>query len=135
MAHYAWINLDNIVINVTVGSDEDIIQQGIGGTTEAWEEFYTNSINQEGVYVKRTSYNTHAGVNEEGGTAFRKNYAGIGYTYDPIKDAFIPPKFYSSWILNEDTCRWDPPTPMPEDGKSYIWNEDTLSWEEIPAII
>ena len=67
---------------------------------------------------RQTSYNN----------TFRKNYAGIGYTYDEQRDAFIPPKSYPSWILNEDTCLWDPPTPSPNDGYNYIWNEETLSW-------
>ncbi len=98
MAHYAWIDSTNTVINVTVGVDENITQQGIGGSTEAWETFYTNAVNQEGVYLKRTSYNGN----------IRKNYASIGYTYDAVRDAFIPPKPFNSWVLDEDTCRWFP---------------------------
>lgn len=126
MAHYAWIDSNNKVINVTVGVDENLIQtdtdgKQIGGNTEAWEIFYTNAINQDGVYIKRTSYNGN----------IRKNYAGIGYTYDKTRDAFIPPKPYNSWILNEDTCRWESPVPYPADGKRYNWNEDTQSWDEV----
>ena len=86
MAHYAWINADNIVINVTVGVDETITQQGVGGSTEAWEAFYTQAVNQEGVYIKRTSYNARG---EEGD--FRGTYAGIGYTYDTELDVFVAP--------------------------------------------
>ena len=86
MAHYAWINADNIVINVTVGVDETITQQGVGGSTEAWETFYTQAVNQEGVYIKRTSYNARG---EEGD--FRGTYAGIGYTYDTELDVFVAP--------------------------------------------
>ena len=81
MAHYAWINADNIVINVSVGVDETVTQQGVGGSTEAWEDFYTQAINEEGVYVKRTSYNGN----------IRGRYAGIGYTYDAVADEFIAP--------------------------------------------
>jgi len=122
MAHYAWIDSNNIVINVTVGVDENITQQGVGGSSEAWETFYTNAVNQEGVYLKRTSYNGN----------IRKNYAGIGYTYDATRDAFIPPKPFNSWVLDEATCQWQAPTPMPTtEGKSYYWSEDDLSWREI----
>jgi hypothetical protein len=86
MAHYAWINSDNTVINVSVGVDETVTQQGVGGSTEAWEDFYTQAINQEGVYVKRTSYNA---CGKEGD--YRGTYAGIGYTYDPDADEFVAP--------------------------------------------
>jgi hypothetical protein len=79
----------------------------------------------------QTSYNTKGGVHVLGGTPLRKNYAGIGYTYDQTRDAFIPPQPYASWMLNEDTCLWKSPTPMPTDGKLYDWNEETLEWEEI----
>ena len=84
----------------------------------------------EGTWVQ-TSYNTHGGVHALGGTPMRKNYAGIGYTYDSTRDAFIPPKPHSSWILNEETCLWDAPTPKPDDGKRYSWNEATTSWDEV----
>jgi hypothetical protein len=82
MAHYAWINKNNIVVNVTVGVDENLTQGDIGGSTEAWEQFYTQAINQDDIYVKRASYNSK----------IRYNYAGIGYTYDPEADAFIAPR-------------------------------------------
>ena len=122
MAHYAWLDKNNIVINVTVGVDENITQQGVGGSSEAWETFYTNAVNQEGVYLKRTSYNGN----------IRKNYAGIGYTYDAVRDAFIPPKPFNSWVLDKDTCRWQAPTPKPiVEGKRYYWSEDDLAWMEI----
>jgi hypothetical protein len=80
---------------------------------------------------KRTSYNTYGGQHQLGGTPFRKNYAGLGYTYDEQRDAFIPPQPYNSWTLNEDTCLWQPPTPMPTDDKMYSWDEPTLSWIEV----
>jgi hypothetical protein len=76
---------------------------------------------------KRTSYNTAGGQHPEG-RPFRKNYAGIGFKYDAQRDAFIPPQPYPSWVLNEDTCLWDAPTPMPTDGKLYSWDEETTSW-------
>jgi len=119
MAHYAWINQNNLVIGVTTGVDEDVTQQGVGGSTAAWELFYTQAINQEGVYVKRTSYNNN----------IRKQYAGIGYTYDAINDVFIAPQPYPSWSLDEN-FDWQPPTPKPE-GFGWYWNEATLSWVEV----
>ena len=114
MAHYAYLNSDNIVTNVIVGRDEDD-----GGID--WEAYYG---------AKRTSYNTRAGVHLLGKNQFRKNYAGIGYVYDPIRDAFIPPKAYPSWILDEETCLWNPPIQHPNDGKLYTWEEETISWKE-----
>lgn len=119
MAHYAWINENNLVINVTVGVDENEIQQGVGGSTEAWEQFYTLQINQPNVYVKRTSYNGN----------YRKNYAGIGFTYDANRDAFIPPKPYESWLLDENNCVWIAPIPVPDNESSYVWNELNQSWD------
>ncbi len=121
MAHYAWLDENNIVVNVTVGIDENITQQGVGGSTEAWETFYTNAANQEGVYIKRTSYNGN----------IRKNYAGINYYYDATKDAFIPPQPFASWILDND-CKWQPPTPCPTTGL-YRWDEETLAWQELQS--
>ena len=116
MAHYAWLDENNIVVNVTVGVNETVIQKGIGGSTEAWESFYSNAT---GYNIKRTSYNGN----------YRKNYAGIGYTFDSERDAFIPPKPYPSWILNEDTCLWDSPVPRPEG--LWGWDENSLSWVEV----
>ena len=79
----------------------------------------------------QTSYNTHGGVHTLGGTPLRKNYAGVGYTYDKDRDAFIPPKPYASWTLNEDTCLWNAPVVYPDDGKRYVWNETTTNWIEV----
>jgi hypothetical protein len=121
MAHYAFLDENNIVTEVIVGKNEG--EDGI-----LWELHYGAFRNQ---VCKRTSYNTVGGVHREGGTPFRKNYAGIGYTYDESRDAFIPPKPFNSWGLNETTCLWDAPTAMPTDGKPYRWDEDTLSWVEI----
>ena len=125
MAHFAKLNAENYVIFVTVARDED--------------ENREVEISQEtGEIYKRTSYNTRGGVHYTNGIpsqdqskAFRKNYAGIGYYYDPIRDAFIPPKPFPSWTLNEESCLWDSPVPYPSDGKRYTWNEDILNWQEI----
>ena len=122
MAHYAFINENWVVTDVIVGKEE---------SNYDWEKHYGDI---RGQLCKRTSYNTLGGVNVKGGQSFRKNYAGIGYTYDPDRDAFIPPKPFESWILNNDTALWEAPVPLPEDSgtgeppKSYIWNEETTSW-------
>ena len=121
MAHYALLDKNNTVVQVIVGKDEN---EGIYD----WEEFYAAETRLK---CKRTSYNTQGGVHTQGGTPFRKNYAGIGYTYDAQRDAFIPPKPYPSWVLNEDTCLWDAPVPMPQDGKMYQWDEATTNWIEV----
>jgi hypothetical protein len=121
MAHYAFLDQNNVVTEVIVGKNEG--EEGIN-----WEQHYGSFRNQ---VCKRTSYNTMGGVHNSGGTPFRKNYAGIGYTYDEQRDAFIPPKPYNSWVLNETSCLWDPPTPMPQDDKMYAWNEETTSWVEV----
>jgi hypothetical protein len=111
MAHYAFLDDDNIVTEVITGIDETELIEGVD--TETW---YANFRGQT---CKRTSYN---------GT-IRKNYAGIGSTYDAERDAFIAPKPYPSWILNEETCRWQAPTTYPTDGFTYLWNESELAWE------
>ena len=121
MAHYAFLNMQNIVTEVIVGKDET------EGPTN-WEIHYGNLREQ---VCKRTSYNTVAGEHIDGGTPFRKNYAGIGYTYDYARDAFIPPQPYTSWTLDSNKCIWEAPVDYPSDGKQYTWNEDTTSWDEI----
>lgn len=121
MAHYAFLNLENKVIEVIVGKDED--EDGID-----WEQRYAEI---RGLTCKRTSYNTYAGTHLNGGTPFRKNYAGIGYTYDEALDAFIPPKPYESWSLDQNTCTWNPPVEYPNDENSYVWDEESLGWKII----
>jgi len=116
MAHYAVLDENNIVVQVTVGKDEG---ETFEGQTINWEQYYCG---------KRTSYNTIGGVHQLGGTPFRKNFAGFGYTYDATRDAFIPPQPFLSWTLNEDTCLWEPPVPFPTDGQLYNWDEPTTSW-------
>jgi len=119
MAHFAEINDSNIVTRVIVVADEH----------EADGENWCNAL--LGGTWKQTSYNTLGGVHSLGGTPFRKNYAGIGYTYDSTRDAFIPPKPYPSWILIEDTCDWEAPVALPDDDKIYGWDEATTNWVEI----
>lgn len=119
MAHYAFLNSNNIVTEVIVGKNEN--EDGID-----WEQHYSEIRNQP---CKRTSYNTHGGVNNNG-TAFRKNYAGIGFSYDTRLDAFIPPKPFPSWLLNEETCLWESPVPYPNIEKLYNWDESSQTWIE-----
>lgn len=118
MAHYAFLDDNNIVTEVIVGKDE-------GEEGADWEAHYGAFRGQT---CKRTSYNTHGGVHSGGGTPYRKNYAGIGFTFDAGRDAFIPPKPFASWLLDEETCLWNAPVPYPDDGNRYQWNEDSLSW-------
>ena len=120
MAHYAYIDDNNVVTGVIVGPDES--------ADTDWEAYF--SAKGKGRSV-RTSYNTYGGRHSKGGTPFRKNYAGIGFTYDEERDAFIPPKPFDSWVLDEDTCLWVAPVPYPEGGGEYAWNEDSHSWELI----
>ena len=125
MAHYAFLDETNIVTEVIVGKDEG--EEGID-----WEIHYGNFRGQT---CKRTSYNTSGGVHTGGGTPYRKNYAGIGYTYDEARNAFIPPKPFPSWVLDETTCLWDAPTPMPVvEGKRFKWDEPTTSWVEVTNV-
>jgi hypothetical protein len=117
MAHYAFLDENNIVTEVITGKEEGNFN---------WEQQYGSF---RGQVCKRTSFNTIGGVHKLGGTPFRKNYAGIGYTYDETRDAFIAPKPFNSWILNEDTCLWNAPVAYPQDNNRYNWNEQTLSWD------
>ena len=94
-------------------------------------EFFQTFVDSSPGEWIQTSYNTHGGQHRNGGTPLRKNYAGIGYSYDRTKDAFIPPKPFASWVLNDDTCLWSAPTPMPTDDKVYEWDETTTSWKEV----
>ena len=122
MAHFAKLGAGNIVLTVTVVSND------VATTEQAGVDFLNNLYNTRDVW-KQTSYNTKGGEHKLGGTPFRKNYAGVGYTYDQTKDAFIPPKPYPSWILNETTCLWEAPVVKPDDGQKYLWNEETQQWD------
>ena len=122
MAHYAYIDSNSIVVTVTVGKDEAELINGLDTET-----YYAQGTPYT---VKRTSYNTSGGVHSKGSTPFRKNYAGIGFTYDTVLDAFIEPQPYASWVLDEATCRWGAPVPYPATGE-WRWDEATLSWVEV----
>lgn len=128
MAHWAELDENNVVTRVLVGDNND----------PAGDEGYQWLIDNLGGTWVKTSYNAIGGkrrnpdtgeMTEEPG--FRKNYAGIGYSYDAGRDAFIPPKPFNSWTLNEDSCLWAPPIEYPTDGKIYAWNEDIVNWEEV----
>ena len=123
MAHFAKIGIGNIVLRVHV------IHNNEASTEEAGQEFLRRTHKNKDTY-KQTSYNTYGGVHTLGGTPFRKNYAGIGYQYDQTRDAFIAPKPYPSFVLNEDTCLWESSVAYPDDGKNYEWNEETTNWVE-----
>jgi hypothetical protein len=127
MAHFAKLDNLGVVVFVTVGRDEDNGKE-------------LELCARTGDTYRQTSYNTRGGVHYDPATgepsadqskAFRKNYAGIGYRYDIDRDAFIPPKPYPSWILNQNSCLWEPPVAMPDDGKLYSWDEATTSWVEL----
>jgi hypothetical protein len=121
MAHFAKLDENNVVLEVNVVNNNDLLQDGIESEAKGiqflidWSGGYTN--------WKQTSYNRN----------IRKNYAGIGYTYDAQRDAFTPPQPFTSWTLNESTCLWDAPTPMPTDVQRYQWDEATTSWVAVPA--
>ena len=115
MSHFAQIDENNIVTRVLV-IEQDVIDTGLFGEPSSFVQ---------------TSYNTRGNVHLLGGTPLRKNYAGIGYTYDVMKDAFIAPKPFNSWLLDEETCTWKSPVEMPTDGKIYRWNEDVTNWVEV----
>ena len=124
MAHFAKLGTGNIVERVEVVSNDIATDEQTG------VDFLNNLYGTRDTW-KQTSYNTKGGVHLLGGTPFRKNYGGIGYTYDQTKDAFIPPKPFDSWTLNETTCIWEAPVAYPSDGKDYYWDESSTSWKEI----
>ena len=115
MAHFAKV-VNGIVTQVNVVDEE---------------YFHANRETRYTGQWVQPSYNTQGGVHALGGTPLRKNYAGIGYTYDETRDAFIPPKPFNSWLLNEDTCQWDAPVAYPTDDKKYQWDEEQQQWTEV----
>lgn len=130
MSHFAKLDENNIVTFVTVGRQEDD-----GKEQELFE--------RTGDVYRQTSYNTRGGIHynpetgepsEDQSKAFRKNYAGIGYTYDELLDAFIPPQPFQSWVIDLDTCLWEAPVAYPTDGEMYTWDEDSVSWVQIPIV-
>ena len=122
MAHFAKLDSNNIVTEVVVVHNDV-------ATSESAGVAFLNSMYKTNDTWKQTSYNTISGEHKLGGTPFRKNYAAIGYTYDSTKDAFIPPKPYNSWTLDENTCQWEAPVEKPGGDNIYEWNEDTKSWD------
>jgi hypothetical protein len=120
MAHFAQLDENNIVIQVIVAGDE---YESTG------EQLYAETVG--GVW-KRTSYNTVCGTHRNGGIPFRGNYAGVGFKYDETLDAFIPPKPFESWVLDQSIFNWVPPIPVPDASSAWIWDEETLSWIEPP---
>ena len=123
MAHFAKLGVGNVVERVEVVSNDIATDEQTG------VDFLNNLYGSRDTW-KQTSYNTKGGVHLLEGTPFRKNYACIGHTYDQTKDAFIPPKVFDSWTLNETTCLWEPPVAYPSDGKDYEWDESSKSWVE-----
>ena len=116
MSHFAKVN--NGIVERVIVAEQDFFQSFVDTTPGEWIQ---------------TSYNTRGGVHTLGGTPLRKNYAGVGYTYDAQKDAFIPPKPFNSWVLDEETCLWNAPIAYPTDDKIYRWDEATTSWIEVPS--
>jgi len=114
MSHFAKV--ENGIVTQVIVIEQDVLDSGLWGDPASWVQ---------------TSYNTYGGQHTLGGTPLRKNYAGIGFTYDSVRDAFIAPQPFNSWLLNEDTCQWEAPTPRPTDDKLYNWDEETVSWKEI----
>ena len=129
MAHFAKLGVGNLIERVEVVSND------IATTEQAGIDFLQNLYKDRAIW-KQTSFNTKGGAHKTGGTPFRKNFASIGYTYDQTRDAFIPPKNYNSWVLNETTCLWDPPVARPEltqeqidNNNYYTWNETNQTWD------
>ena len=123
MAHFAKLDENNIVTQVIVVSNEIATSENAGVT-------FINNLYKTSDTWKQTSQNTVKNTHSLGGTPFRKNYACVGYTYDASKDAFIPPKPFNSWVLDETTCWWEAPVAYPSDGKEYDWDEDNTQWVE-----
>jgi len=122
MAHFARLDENNTVIHVSVVDNENLLKDGVEDEQTGID--YLIGVHGGGTW-KQTSYNNN----------IRKNYAGVGYTYDSTRDAFIPPQLYNSWTLNEDTCLWEAPVAYPDDDKMYAWDEETTSWVEVTGAI
>jgi hypothetical protein len=127
MATFVKLNSENIVEQSISVHDNELLDNGIESEQKGIN--FCKSLFGQDTNWKQTSYNTHGGIHLLGGVPFRKNHAGIGYTYDESRDAFISPKKFNSWVLNENTCLWEAPVAQPNDGKIYVWNEQTLLWD------
>jgi len=128
MASFSKLNSNNIVITVESVVNEVLKDSNGVEQEQLGIDFLKTLYNEPNAIWKQTSYNTNGNIHSLGGTPFRKNHAGIGYTYDEGRDAFIPPKPYNSWILNEQSCNWEAPISYPIDGQKYFWNEENQSW-------
>ena len=132
MAYFAKLGVGNIVEKV-ICINNSVITDSNGDQQEQLGVDFINQLYNTRDVWKQTSYNTYLGVHKLGGTPFRKNFAGKGFTYDQIRNAFIPPQPYSSWVLNEDTCEWKAPIDKPntvlEENQAYVWNESIRNWE------
>lgn len=126
MASFAKIGLNGKVIEV-LSVNNEVLKDANGIEQEALGIDFLTKLTGWAIW-KQTSYNTQAGVHRLGGTPFRKNFAGIGYTYDEDRDAFISPRVYKGWVLNEQTCIWEAPIPVPNDGNKYRWDNESLNW-------
>jgi len=124
MANFVKLGIGNKVIQGVV------VHNDVATTEQAGIDFLNNLYKTNDVW-KQTSYNTYGGEHKLGGTPFRKNFASVGYRYDQTKDAFIPPRPFTSWTLNEETCLWEAPVAYPDDGQRYSWNETTTSWDVV----
>tara|TARA_R100000808_G_C2141293_1_gene149076 strand:- start:197 stop:580 length:384 start_codon:yes stop_codon:yes gene_type:complete len=124
MAHFAKLDENNIVTEIIVVSNDIATSESAGVT-------FINNLYSTSDTWKQTSYNTYGNEHKLGGTPFRKNYAGIGFTYDASKNAFIAPKPFASWVLNNTTCLWEAPVDYPDDGKYYSWDESNTAWKEV----
>ena len=118
MAHYAKVN--NGLVTQVIVAEAEFFETFVDSSPDEWIQ---------------TSYNTQGGVHSDGGTPLRKNYAGVGFTYDSVRDAFISPQPHPSWVLDEDTCIYEAPVPYPTDDLMYSWDEDTTSWVEAEEVI
>jgi hypothetical protein len=127
MAYFAKLNSENIVEQV-ISINNAVITDNNGIEKEQLGVDFINNLYGTNDIWKQTSFNTHGGVHNNNGTPFRKNYAGIGYQYDSQRNAFISPKPFNSWVLNEQTCLWEAPVARPNDEGLYTWNEETQSW-------
>jgi hypothetical protein len=129
MANYAFIDTDNLVVEVITGKDEDDLET-LPNDFTSWEEYYETK--REGLTCLRTSFNTDANKHLDGKTPFRGNYAGIGMSYDSANDVFIKEKEFDSWVMDEATWSWVAPVDKPNDDNLYGWNEESLAWEVVP---
>jgi len=138
MAHFAKLGTGNVVISVIAVHNNELLDINEVESEQKGIDFLNRTFNQSDDIWKQTSFNTYGGkhytnsvLSADQSKAFRKNFAGIGFQYDQSRDAFIPPKPFNSWILNEDTCRWNAPVPYPTDGYRYKWNETSLNWDKV----